>query len=211
MVKPMAVVKPNRQEQRRETSTRALLDAAGELVLEGGFRAMTFAAIGKRAGFSPAMVTARFGSRQGLIEELLDRILEPWMDRNREAITSAGPGLAKLGALLDAVVDRIESDPTGSRILNALRFEAIGGEPLLAEHVRAQHGETVDAFRRAFEAGQADGSITAEVDPEVEAQALMSQLRGISYQWLLDGERFEPIAALGHLKLVLFERLDPEV
>ena len=203
----MAVVKPNRQEQRREASTRALLDAAGELVLEGGFRAMTFAAIGKRAGFSPAMVTSRFGSRQGLIEEMLDRIVDPWMERNRAAIDSAETGLAKLLAVIDAVIDRIRTDPVGSRILNALRFEAIGGEPILADHVRAQHLETVLTFERALEAGKADRSIRAALDAPSEARVLMSQLRGISYQWLLDAERFDPVDALEHLKGRLAEQL----
>ena len=117
----VAIVRPNKQQQRREKSTQALLDAAGELVLEGGFSAMTFAAIGERAGFSRAMVTARFGSRQGLVEELIQRLVVPCKERTYPA-GHTNTGMESVLALVDSTIDRTESNSKQLRILNALMF-----------------------------------------------------------------------------------------
>jgi len=47
-----------------------LLDAAADLIAEGGYEAMTLAAVGERAGYSRGLVTARFGSKDQLLEAL---------------------------------------------------------------------------------------------------------------------------------------------
>ena len=57
----------SRQRERSERSTRALLDAAGEVIAEVGYGNMTLAAVGERAGYSRGLVTARFGSKEKLL------------------------------------------------------------------------------------------------------------------------------------------------
>ena len=54
----------NRHQERSDLSTARLLDAAAELIEEGGYEAMTVAAVGERAGYSRGLVTARFGSKE---------------------------------------------------------------------------------------------------------------------------------------------------
>ena len=49
----------NRHKERSELSTRRLLDAAGELIVEGGYEAMTLAAVGERAGYSRGLPAHR--------------------------------------------------------------------------------------------------------------------------------------------------------
>src|ERR1700752_4083509 len=61
-----------------EMSPAKLLDAAAELISEGGYERMTMAAIGKRAGYSHGLVTARFGSKEGLLWALVDRMVNEW-------------------------------------------------------------------------------------------------------------------------------------
>ncbi|MEZ5297594.1 MAG: helix-turn-helix domain-containing protein [Ilumatobacteraceae bacterium] len=64
----------SRQAERSHRSSEALLDAAAELISEGGLGSMTFAAIGDRAGYSRGLVTARFGSKAGLVGALVRRV-----------------------------------------------------------------------------------------------------------------------------------------
>ena len=58
------------QPQRVETSARRLIEAAAELITEKGWEATTAAEIGRRAGYSRAMVHARYGGKDAIIDTL---------------------------------------------------------------------------------------------------------------------------------------------
>ena len=59
------------QPERVELSNRRLLHAAAELIVEKGWEATTAAEIGRRAGYSRAMVHARYGSKDAILEAFL--------------------------------------------------------------------------------------------------------------------------------------------
>ena len=61
------------QPQRVEQSSRRLLQAAAELIVEKGWEATTAAEIGRRAGYSRAMVHARYGSKDAILEAIFSR------------------------------------------------------------------------------------------------------------------------------------------
>ncbi len=88
-------------------------------------------------------------------------------------------------------------------------FEALNvGGPLQARFItfhEAMRAALADAVRR----GVADGSVRADIDPEREGTLLVSALRGIAYQWLLDPEHFDPEPAYTHLIETTRDRLRP--
>jgi AcrR family transcriptional regulator len=190
---------PGRQAERTAQSTRALLDAAAELIVEGGFGSLTFARIGERAGYSRGLVTARFGSKDGLLEVLIDRTVDRWNDRRVAPRTRGKPGFEGMEVILDAIRDQAERDAKEMRVLYALMFEALGPEEGLRDRFATFHeGQRAD-FARVISRGVEDGSIRADVDAGAEAALIISGLRGIGYQWLLDPERFDPVPALRYL------------
>lgn len=69
----------------RTISDEAVLDAAGEVASRGGPAALTFAAVGERAGLSPATLVQRFGTREALVRAALLRL---W-DKVDEATAAA--------------------------------------------------------------------------------------------------------------------------
>lgn len=195
----MSVPRPNKQEQRTRRSTNALLEAAGELIAEGGFEALTFAAIGERAGYSRGMVSARFGSKDGLIEALIDRIVNGWGHRNVLPLTRGKPGLEAITILIGAIRSQAAADPGALRVLYALMFEATGGDDDLRRRFAKFHeGFRADVARLVVR-GQRDGSIRASAVPDAEGTLVVSALRGIGYQWLLDPSGFDPAPALDYL------------
>jgi len=203
----LAIERPTRQQERTERSTNALLDAAASLIVEGGFASLTFAAIGERAGYSRGLVTARFGSKEGLVEELIDRIVTTWNHRNVLPRTKDKTGLDGLDVLLDAIRRQAESDPRGLRVLYALMFEALGPDEELRTRFAKFH-ETMRAdFARLISKGQTDGSIRRGLVPAREAALVVGGLRGIGYQWLVDPDRFDPVGALAYLHDTTTERL----
>jgi AcrR family transcriptional regulator len=202
----VTTVVPNRQVERSERSTVALLDAAAALIVEGGFSSMTFAAIGERAGYSRGLVTARFGSKEGLVEALLRRIVGRWSHHNVLPRTEGRSGLDGLLVIFDAVRAQAERDPRGLRVLSALMFEAGQNEVL-----RARFATFHDTMRGDIEAllqrGRDDRSIAAGVDVAAEAALLVGALRGIGYQWLIDPDGFDPVPPLRYLVKTMPARL----
>ena len=189
----------NRQEQRSSISTRRLLEAAAELISEGGYGAMTLAAVGERAGYSRGLATARFGSKRELLEALVERITTRWNAQNVQPRTAGKSGLDGVLITLDAIRAQAVRDPTALRRLYALQFEALGPVPELRSHFVDFH-RTMRADMAAFvRRGVRDGSVIAGTNSNAEGAAIVGALRGIGYQWLLDPETVRPAPLLTHL------------
>jgi AcrR family transcriptional regulator len=195
----MATSEALTQADRSRRSTNALLDAAGELIVERGFAALTLATIGERAGFSRGLVTARFGSKDALIEAHLDRIVSQWNHRNVLPQTAACSGLEGVVVILEAIKRQAERDATALKVLYSLMFEAIGPDEGLRSRFAELHKEIRHDFQTLLKKGLKDGSIRKGVDSERESIHIVSSLRGIVYQWLLDPKAFEPVSPMEYL------------
>ncbi|MEO1062267.1 MAG: TetR/AcrR family transcriptional regulator [Actinomycetota bacterium] len=206
----MSDVPRNRQQERSERSTRALLDAAAELIVEGGFDSLTFATIGERAGYSRGLVTARFGSKDGLIEALIERIVGTWNHRNVLPQTKGRAGLEGLSILLDAIRAQAERDPTGLQVLYALSFEAVGGEQELRARFAKLHETMRTDFLTILRRGKRDGSIDPSINARREAVLIMAGLRGVAFQWMLDPDAVDPVDALAYLHDTTVARLSAD-
>lgn len=207
----MALNQPSRQQERTDRSTKALLDAAADLIVEGGLAALTFAAIGERSGYSRGLVTARFGSKDALVEALLDRIFTTWSHRNVLPRTLKQPGLEAVCTLVDAIEVQAARNSKGIRTMYALMFEAVGGEPELRRRMADLNHEARHDVTKLIRRGQRDGSIDPTRDAADEAALFLAGLRGTAYQWVLDPERFPVVPALQQLRRSTVERLSPRV
>lgn len=205
----MTVLAPplSRQQARNERSTNALLDAAAELIVEGGFSALTLATIGERAGYSRGLVTARFGSKDLMVGELIERIVGRWSHRNVLPRTKGKSGREAMLVMLDAIRAQAERDPRALRVLYALMFEAIGPDDALKARFASFHEGMRTDFARFVQRGKRDGSVAKSVNANAEATLVIAGLRGIGYQWLLDPEHFDPVPALAYLHATTADRL----
>lgn len=198
--------KPNKQHLRTERSTNALLEAAMDLIVEGGFEALTFATIGERAGYSRGLVSARFGNKEGLIDALIDRIVTRWSHKNVLPRTQDRPGLDGLLTMVDAIRAQAARDPRGLQVLYSLMFEATSDEALRLRFAKFHETMRSD-FAQFVRRGLRDGSIGKGRSPDREAALLVAGLRGIGYQWLLDLHGFDPVGPLEYLHDTTRERL----
>jgi AcrR family transcriptional regulator len=177
------------QAQRRATTEARLLDAAAELVAEGGVRAVTLAATGERAGYSRGIVTHQFGNRDGLLAaltaDLQDRFTVP---------DAPARGLDRLLAFVDAYLRALAAHPRRTRVFLVLWAESLISEPALrpafAERDARFAATLAGDLRDAIE----DGDVDAGIDVEPLALALVGQLRGLGLQ-LLAGAEVEPVRA----------------
>ncbi|OJZ69472.1 MULTISPECIES: TetR/AcrR family transcriptional regulator [Mycobacterium] len=92
------------RKRRHPEETKALiLDAAEELLIAAGPRAIEVRAVADRVGITDAGVNHHFGSREGL----LDALLRHSSDRVRAAVEDATQDWLRAGAQIPQLVDRI--------------------------------------------------------------------------------------------------------
>tara|TARA_R110000868_G_scaffold269896_3_gene529297 strand:+ start:807 stop:1454 length:648 start_codon:yes stop_codon:yes gene_type:complete len=183
---PADAVPPRRtQAERRAESDRNLLLAAAELIAEEGFSAATFEKVGARAGYSRGLASQRFGSKDGLIEALIDYLHE----RSEELVFAEGlDGVTGLDAILASVDIYMRNFETEQAI--RAYFVAMAGAVGTLSPQRAafaaSHMKAKERFAHNIIEGQTNGSISEEIDAEAAALMIGSLILGVSTQWLID-------------------------
>lgn len=173
------------QAERRAESDRGLLLAAAELIAEEGFNAATFEKVGARAGYSRGLASQRFGSKDGMIEALIDYLHERSME------LASAEGRADMTGL-DAIISSVDIYLRNFEREQAIRsyFVAMAGSVATLSHLRAafaaSHMKAKERFEAHIREGQAEGSISKDLDAEAAALMIGSLILGISTQWLID-------------------------
>jgi len=201
----------NGHQSRSRRSTRLLIEAAGDLVVEGSYASMTLAMVGERAGYSRSLATARFGSKAKLLEALVDQIVVRWRITTVLPKTVGRSGLDALIVVLEGIRDQYGRDPRSLRVLYALMFEALGPHKELRSRFVEFHREMRAGMATTIRCGIDDGSILGCIDPDLEAQSVVAVLRGVGYQWRLDPDAFDPVPPLDHMIATIRARLSAVV
>ncbi|UXY25394.1 TetR/AcrR family transcriptional regulator [Streptomyces sp. HUAS TT20] len=199
---------PTKRDDQREASRRRLLDAALEILAEQGYRGLTVAKVGDRAGVSRGMVNYHFTSKAGLVEAVVADIRESFIDLLRARLGYARmSGLEVVLAKLDQLFARLAEPEPGvrARALLVLLVEAVGSDDgvkgLMADHLSLVRSGVEEDIRR----GISDGSIRPDVDVVAQAFLVESIARGVLLQHQLDSARtrLADIGRAAHEMLVL--------
>jgi AcrR family transcriptional regulator len=150
------------------------------LVAELGVGAVTFAAIGARAGYSRGIVTHHFGNRQNLMQTLA-RSLQNLVP----APPTDTPGRERLLAQVDLYLTTLQHNPQDTRVFSMLWAEAIAGDPDLRPIFTERDAEFRALVAQLVGIGIEDGTISSALDADATAMAIVGQLRGIGLQLVL--------------------------
>ena len=187
------------QQERTEESDRRLLTAAMRLIGERGYRGTSLAAIGEASGYSRGLVTERFGSKQGLLWELVKRMLRVYRHEGRAHSSPQRIGLDELCDMVDNHRRALSSE-VSMRAFYALMFEALGPTPDLQTEFRTLHKSFRADIARMLRTGIETGGVRADIDVEAQAVLVLGTLRGIAFQWLLEPDALALDAAYDELK-----------
>jgi AcrR family transcriptional regulator len=176
------------QRQRTEESARRLAEAAIELIAEKGYANTTAREIGVRAGYSRAMVAERFGTKEILLDTILERDYERRIDVDPEPGAS---GFERLLAPIDALRAFAAEDPRLLRAMFILNFEAINDSGMLRKRIRRWLVGFRGRLAEAVRVGQADGSVTPNVDPDDISREIVATGIGYAYWWIVTPDELE--------------------
>lgn len=138
--------------RRRSHSDEDILAAVRELLLEGGPRQVTTAAVSERSGAPTGSLYHRFGSRSMMVAELWVRTIRRFHEFVFAATAAAEPGLPRALALAKSVIDFSARYPDDARLLLVASREELGRDPDLpadlAEELRTLNAPVGELARQ---------------------------------------------------------------
>jgi AcrR family transcriptional regulator len=161
---------PTDRSSRGESTRSRLLEAAVELLEEGGYAAATVAAIAERCGVAAGALYRHFPSKAELFVEVFRAAAEEELAALREA--SAEPG--SVAAKLDAVVREFTSSALGRpRLAWALGYEPV--DPLVDAERLAYRQTYRERLAALIGTGVTAGELP-EQDPDLTAASLIGAI-----------------------------------
>lgn len=174
-----------------------MVEAAAKLIAEKGWEATTAAEIGRRAGYSRAMVHARYGSK----DAILDAILQHGdVQRLLPAPVEGATGMANAVAHFGRITEMYAQDPAFLRAMFVMTFEAVK----VSSPVRAllqtwfEHG--VAAVDAGLRLGIEDGSVRADIDIERAVNDISAAGFGLAFGWIVLGENYDLAVEVDHTR-----------
>ena len=174
------------QAERRAASEAALLEAAAELIAERGFERASLRGIGERAGVSRAMPAYHFGSKDALVARLVQRATEGTVLTAAELVRRDHPDEAPASTLeilrviietyLDSLAADVAPEERAVVVMWGASFPSESSLSAVIDSDRQSH----DALTHTIRAGQDDGSIRNDLEPEAAAWWIMGMARGIA-------------------------------
>lgn len=171
-----------RTARRAAANTRAIIDAAEELILENGSDAMTLEAVGERADVAVQTIYNRVGGRSALLIAVAERAFE----ENRQYMDAA---YAAPGAPLDRILKAGEAYARFAAE-RPHQFRLLADPPnepdalaRVADLVEQQNAKLAAAIND----GIADGTINPHLDPATTSTALWAAMNGVlALHWRAD-------------------------
>lgn len=188
------------QAERAATANRRMIRAATRLIAQQGYTKTSLAQAGKAAGYTGGLVSHHFGSKEGLLRDLVGHITQRFYTDQIQPVIEGVSGLDALCALVDTYRNELVVRQERMRALYVLMGEALGPVPeineVFAELNRGFRGNASDVIR----AGIDQGEIRSELDPDAEAGLFVGMLRGVALQWMTEPGCFDLDAVAESLK-----------
>jgi AcrR family transcriptional regulator len=105
----------SRKQERGAAAQHKMIEAAVDLIAEGGLGHATMARIGERAGYSRGLANFHFASKSEIVEKVIDHIANVWL----AMIQSPSPrrGMPALAHAVEVAMTSLEENPKTLRVI----------------------------------------------------------------------------------------------
>ncbi|HSL82981.1 MAG TPA: TetR/AcrR family transcriptional regulator [Thermoanaerobaculia bacterium] len=180
-----------------------LLDSAVELIRAQGVEALTMDRVAESAGVAKGTVYLYFESKGRLVEQAVERLVEPLVAEVSEALDSDLPAEARLRAMAEANLRFFDDNRHLFRAFVQGRFDT----RTRAEQTRTPHYRAVlEKARRVVASGVAEGAFRP-LDPEAVAAVWIEAITALLVRRLLSADPPALAADLDLLTNLFFDGL----
>ena len=158
--------------QNRQALRRGLLDAAGRVLVNEGFEALTMRRVAQEVSASTKVLYTLFGSKEGLLEQLYVEGFERLHSTMLAVPTSDDP-LTDLTKVADAYRQNALTNPTYFAVLFGRATASFKPSAESVQEAALGFAVLQGCVERALAAG-----LFAPTDPEMAAKALWSSIHG---------------------------------
>jgi len=178
--------------EHRELSMAAVLAAAEFLFVTQGYTGTTTERIGELAGLTKGSVYFYYGSKEGVLLELLNRVhanvLKPYVQLLQDSDLSPVERMTKYLEM----AGKVALEHPGSMLLPiVVSIEMAGTESEAARRVKAGYNRIAIEVRNVLELGQASGVFRSDLSSGDMARLLISTGDGIMLECLRQNLRIE--------------------
>ncbi len=174
------------QEERKAESERRIIRAAIELFATQGYMRTTMNQVGESAGYTGGLVSHRFGSKEGLLKAVLERISSRFLEDQLRPGIDVDSAAGSLENIIRIYLDEVTVRESRIRALYVIMGEALGAVPEVLTGIATLNQGFRDNLVRVIERGVEQGEFRSDIDAPASAVFILGLLRGITMQMLAD-------------------------
>ena len=179
------------QEQRRAESERQIIRAARELFARQGYTRTTLNDVGSAAGYTGGLVTHRFGSKEGLLNAVVDSSARRFAEDQVQTAIKDKTATEAMTTYLAVYLREINKRESHMRALYVIMGEALGSVPEIRKKIAAFNKGFRFRIAAMVQNGVDSGEFNPNIDTEAAALMILALLRGVTMQILADRRAFD--------------------
>jgi AcrR family transcriptional regulator len=177
----------------RDSQHERILEAAEKLFIQAGIDRISMSAIARAARISRRTMYQYFSDKREIAWAIFQKLIDQW--RTFGTLPPEASGLAQLEQFMTWMVNQLETSREHLRFI--VELDALYARESSADRMRqitgragagGDAGNGVDWIAQTVRKGIADGSIRADVDPEMVSAALLNLLSGMNARFALLGD-----------------------
>ena len=171
---------PTRREAQGAASRERILGCAAALMADRGFAGTSISAVSKRSGLPASSIYWHFGSKEGLLREVVEDGAERWHAGLPRWDQLSGTRAERAEVMLDATARSLETHPEFLRLLFLIALERREIDAESLETIRRVRERALNGLRNVVLAVRAEG------DPDELAGFALAVADGIFLQLHID-------------------------
>lgn len=174
----------------RERQRCRILDAAQKVFDQRGIDRVTMAEIITASGVRASTMYQYFSNKDDIVWAILAELLADFAPLWNQAAETGETALAKITAVLELMADSLTNDQANVRFL--AQFDAMYARDWTAERLISLEGhQGFASFSSLIREGIADGSLRADLDPDLTLHAVVNAVIGAQRRLASLGSRVE--------------------
>lgn len=175
------------QAERKQEAEKRIIESAILIIAEKGLNGLTLAAAGEGAGYSRGIAGHHFGKKDELLIATVQYISRQFSDDLIQRMHHKH-GLVMLKEIIKEYFVRAKKGGQASKAFQILLTEGVCN-PALRAPLADVNAQVVKALAFHIRCGIDREEIRSDVDAKSQAIIIISSLRGITAQWLVDNQR----------------------